>query len=305
MYSRALALVISISFLAFWSFAETAENTYTVRASDYTDQDKDIDSGFVERCKAQTQALYSSEELICFTGTINKEIGPRVVEAIRDNPEAAFVINSLGGDTSQAIKIARAIEAVDRRVIISGVCHSSCANYIAPSAHQIVVWDTSVIMMHGSLPRNFVNFFSSFPDKPQTSNVNEIINSEAFHRALEIFPKHVASSVVDETIFFSEITPNEHYLHRYWEIERNVELYAKPECQAKTGFDVVVGPRYVREFSFRNVAYFWWADKRTVLEAAEFRKRDAVIVLDLDLMPSWVPELGFVKQEECFKSFAD
>lgn len=305
MYIKALFLASITSFLAFWSTAETTENSYTIRASDYTERQREIDHGFIEKCNAQTEALYSSLELICLTGTINKEIGPRIVEAIGNNPEATFVVNSLGGDTLEAIKIARAIEAVDGRVIISGVCHSSCANYIAPSAHQIVVWDASVIMMHGSLPRDFVTFFNSFPDKPRTSDVNEILNSEAFHRALEVFPNHIASSVVDETVFFSEITPNEHYLHRYWEIERNIELYAKPECQAKTGFDIVVGPKYVKEFSFRNIQYFWWADKSTVLEAAEFRKRDAVIVLDLDLMPSWVPELGFVKQEECLKPFED
>lgn len=302
---KKIGILTIAGFLAFSSVAQINNESESVRASDYSDEDKATDQVFIEKCAEYSEAIYSSKTLICFKGGINSVSGPKVVGAMENHPDATLVISSLGGDTSEAIKIGKAIASRDRRIIISGMCHSSCANYIAPAAHQIVVWENSVIMMHGSLPRSFGEFYRSFPGKSQSVDINDILNSEAFNRAVDIFPRHIATSVVDESVYFSELTPNEHYLHRYWEVERNIRLYAKPVCHPKNGFDLVVGPNYANEFSFRNIEYFWWPDKQRVLEATGFRKDDAVIVLDMDLMPSWVPGTGFVKQGECFKQFEE
>jgi len=272
---------------------------------DYPDEKKQEDQLLVETCRTKPEGVYSSEAVICLKGSINDAVGLEVKEAIAKFPQTSLVFNSLGGDASTAISIGRVMHAEKTRLIIDGICHSSCANYIAPAAFRIVVWDHSVIMMHGSFPRSFYDFFSSYPNKPESNDINVILNSNEFASALRLFPKHIASNVVDETLYFSEIGPNEQYLHRYWEVERNVRLYGNQKCQPKTGFDLVVGPKYADHFLFTNIEYFWWPDKQQVIDAAGFRKDDAVIVLDMDLMPSWIPGIGIVTQAECLKPLSD
>lgn len=62
---------------------------------------------------------------------------------------ARLVITSLGGSVRATLEAAARIDAAGLEVEVVGVCFSSCANYIVPSARSVTVAPFSAIVLHG------------------------------------------------------------------------------------------------------------------------------------------------------------
>lgn len=62
-----------------------------------------------------------------------------------------FVVNSSGGDIKQAILIAEVLSKNAIKVIVDGVCGSSCANYYFVSGKQREIRKNSFLLYHGGL----------------------------------------------------------------------------------------------------------------------------------------------------------
>lgn len=65
-------------------------------------------------------------------------------------PIAELRITSRGGDAWATLEIARALRGRLDRVVIDGLCASSCANYLLPSAKRVRVEPRSYVLLHGS-----------------------------------------------------------------------------------------------------------------------------------------------------------
>lgn len=81
-------------------------------------------------------------------GCITKDSADALVEALRRDPRD-IVIQSEGGDVAAAIKIAEEIQRHHLSILIRGYCHSSCSNYILPTALSVTVEVDSVVTYHG------------------------------------------------------------------------------------------------------------------------------------------------------------
>jgi len=62
-----------------------------------------------------------------------------------------FVVNSSGGDIKQAILIAEVLSKSGIKVIVDGVCGSSCANYFFVAGKQREIRKNSFLLYHGGL----------------------------------------------------------------------------------------------------------------------------------------------------------
>ncbi len=83
------------------------------------------------------------------------------------NHRKRIVINSTGGDPDFGEKAAMLIEEKQLRVVIDGLCFSSCAEYILPSAADLVFTQNAVIGFHQN--PTMIDFFRneySTQDRP-------------------------------------------------------------------------------------------------------------------------------------------
>ena len=70
---------------------------------------------------------------------------------ISTDPKASdvLVVTSTGGDVSAALKMAERIHTLRSSLVVSGLCLSSCANYLFLSAKEKVVLPGAVVGFHG------------------------------------------------------------------------------------------------------------------------------------------------------------
>lgn len=276
--------------------------SYADSQSPYTDEGKSKDAAFISECKKANMPVSKIDGGICFTGVIDEPNTEELLSAINKFPDYTLIINSVGGRVDLAIDIGKAIHLNEMRLLVNGLCFSSCANYLVPAAFKLAVWENSFIIMHGSLPREFFGYYNIYKSQPTGSQTRQDV-PDNFDELYDKFPDFLTTEVVEESKYFAQIRQSEQYLHRYWEVLRNLRVYGEAKCIPKTGFELIVGPKYLSEFVLTNHDFIWWPDRAEVLETVSKLRGNSVITLDMDLMPSWVPELGVVSQEECLKAF--
>lgn len=291
-----------------------ALTTYSSAHIEYSNEIRNQDAKLIEICNTSQSNIHKSDNLICFIGDITEASAKSLIEALELYPDATLVIDSPGGLAHAAIAIGLIIHSQQTRLIVSNRCYSSCANYILPAAFRLVVWDKTLVLLHGSIPRERVLYIDGQlrlalekeGTDPTSLSASDLVSHPAFREAYDAFPEYARTAIAEETEFFAEIGPDETYLHRYWEILRNVRTYANKSCQPKDGLFVLVGPQMAKEFSFTNVEYFWWPGNQEIIAQANKKEakihKDRTLVLDMNLMPSYIPGRGFVEQSDCLKA---
>ena len=99
------------------------------------------------------QVVVIEPGLICFGGGIDKTSAKALISAIKRTPPGQpltlVVEGSDGGDLASGLDIAEALSVRDSTVIASGVCASSCANYLWLMAHHRIIADGAPLIFHG------------------------------------------------------------------------------------------------------------------------------------------------------------
>lgn len=103
-----------------------------------------------------------------YEGLINKEF----YELTQRVPErSTIIIDSPGGSETFGILAGQRIIEKQIKLIVRGVCLSSCANYIATASTQITLEEQSVIGFHGT---NFNNGLTSNKKEENLRNLNNL-----------------------------------------------------------------------------------------------------------------------------------
>ena len=132
------------------------------------------------------------------------------------------------------------------------------------------------------------------------SKSDTIKNPSLFNKSFGKYPEFHKKNVVPETAYFGEIGKSEYYLHRYFDVVRNINLFADEKCKPPKGLSLVVGPIYADQFLSMNVAYFWWPkNSKELFDVLTDFAKDQSFVLDMDMFPSWISGRGFVQQSTC------
>lgn len=98
------------------------------------------------------------ESYIYFSGAITEEISKLFVDTLKENNKIhSLYINSPGGEISSAIDIARLIRAHSIKVIVVGLCHSACADYIFAGAKHKSVLPGGIVAIHEPVNSILIN----------------------------------------------------------------------------------------------------------------------------------------------------
>jgi hypothetical protein len=146
----------------------------------------------------------SAENTVSFSGDIvqNSFLG---YQHVINGKVKNVIVNSGGGDVNEAIKIATDIYKRNLRVIIDGLCLSSCANYLLPAANAVKLSDgfigvhgnvTSCVKLYGSA-LNFakLGYGGRLSDHQLIGNVKNIYstikNENEFYKIIGLDPEYL------------------------------------------------------------------------------------------------------------------
>lgn len=281
-----------------------ALNTQSVRANDsgYSAEDKKNDLDNASKCRALPDGFHQIKDgFACFNGDISTDTIKLPKMAIDTGKVNTLYVNSLGGVTTAAMELGRSIYAKNIKVVLHQACFSSCANYLVPAAHDLVVQKGTIYGLHGSVFRSDQDFAKSEPalyKVPAGSPEWFTIIKETYAK----YPEFYKKQVVKEGLYFAEIRVSEQYVTRYFEIDRNSRLYDNEKCGEIPPVSLIVGPKYLSEFYYGNILEFDW-DEQAIKANPLFDKifkPTYSIVFDNDLFPTMTPERGEIDPLECF-----
>lgn len=273
----------------------------------YSTEEKKIDLDNSKLCKNKGDGYYKlGDTTACFTGDFfeNNSID-QLLKDINDNRIKTLHLDSAGGEVVKSIEIARKIRKTKIKLVVHNYCFSSCANYMLPAAHVLVIQKNAVLGMHGSLPRSssfYVRTLSKArgvlgkSKKPTPESMEVVIN------ALKEYPQFYRNLVVKENEFFLDMQVSEQYLTRYFELQRNSDIYDSGKCGSIPPVTLIIGPQYFKQFYRGNLLEFDW-DSETLVETEIFKflAGKFSIVMDNELLPSRTPTIKKLDKTLCFQ----
>jgi hypothetical protein len=85
-----------------------------------------------------------------YRGAISAENNAGFFARVAGQPVRLLLIDSIGGDVAAAIDLADWVHARQLDIAVTGVCLSSCANYVFPAARQKEIRPGAVVAWHGN-----------------------------------------------------------------------------------------------------------------------------------------------------------
>jgi len=85
-----------------------------------------------------------------YRGAISAENNAGFFARVANQPLQRLLIDSGGGDVAAAIELADWVHARQLDLTVTGVCLSSCANYVFPAARQKEIRPGAIVAWHGN-----------------------------------------------------------------------------------------------------------------------------------------------------------
>ena len=98
--------------------------------------------------------VYIDGDTLVYKGSIDAR---PVLRALRlaDKEVKVLIIQSGGGDVESGIEFGYWVHNNDIKVVVDGLCFSSCANYILTASNDVLIKSNSVIGWHGGAYQDF------------------------------------------------------------------------------------------------------------------------------------------------------
>lgn len=269
----------------------------------YSAEDKKIDLENSKKCKVKGDGYFKlNDTTACFTGVISEDKTYQKLKSDLSNEIITTLhFDSPGGDVLTAITLARALRKSGIKVVVHNYCFSSCANYILPAAHVLAIQRNTVIGMHGSLPRDAIFYSKTHPDVRKIDKSNpDYINK--YLKIVDSYPGYYLELVTKENKFFTDMLITEQYITRYFELQRNSDVYDSGNCGIIPPITLIIGPEYFNQFYLGNLLEFDW-DSETLVETEIFKflAGKFSIVMDNELLPSRTPTIKKLDKTLCFQ----
>ena len=85
-----------------------------------------------------------------YRGAISAETNAAFFARVAGQPLQRLLIDSVGGDVAAAIELADRVHARQLDITVTGVCLSSCANYVFPAARRKQIQPGAIVAWHGN-----------------------------------------------------------------------------------------------------------------------------------------------------------
>ncbi|HET7576342.1 MAG TPA: hypothetical protein VFK19_07235 [Sphingomicrobium sp.] len=210
-----------------------------------------------------------------------------------------LVARSPGGDTKAARELGLRVRYDASKVVINGVCFSSCANYIVPSG-KLSLWvlANSVIALHGSPPRDFFGYADTRLIAAHMTKTQLAKDMSVFWKWEREFPAYVDDEIVPEVRFFAIIGVPEAYITHFFDAEREIRREGD-KCPLPKGFLIIVDKDYLNAFNIWP-KYFWQPESdKQYADLLTYSKKDYTMVKGFSRFPFWTVEGGFFPDGAC------
>ena len=233
---------------------------------------------------------------------INGEISEKTVELSESKKFEIAYIRSPGGGNLQAMDVGRQVAKNAAILIVNEHCHSACANYIVPASRRLYMMDNTVISMHGFPPRQRIRrAIRIMRGKGMSPTNTPNFTQMAIKEALK-WEEYDDRFTIPEVRYFSAMAVNEAYITRFDEIVRtlnNRENYICGRIDGRLGLNLIVGPKYLREFRIKTIREWFPENLSEYVSMKPKSSTRAAFIFDFDESPFWVPEKGLVTPADC------
>lgn len=247
-------------------------------------------------CENETFAI--RDGVVC----LKQEITPELADVIdhHEEPVEVIVVDTVGGDVAASMRIGRRIFKDKSEIVVDGECSSSCGNYLAPIGHRkLHVTEGSVIAIHGTPPRGLFGFIEARRVASGKSVEELTADPETFYGYQRAFPDHVRDVVIPEVQYFADINEDEAYATRFAEVMRTLAMRESYGCAPDGPALLIVGPKWMSRFRINSKNVWWEEDRRALIDRLPDSFRSAMLIIDGDEHPSWIPGRGFVTPQDC------
>lgn len=173
------------------------------------------------------------EPFFNMAGKIDEKLLRSFVDA-PDNFEKV-VVKSQGGDVIAAIEIAKIIKKRNLDVEVNGYCLSACAQYILPSARNIIIRDKSIVALHHS-PFSIMKMLEFSKIYDESEKYKKVSN--------------------EEVKFYNEININIDYI-------KNSIYHLRPKCLTNINLKGFKGIKFYYQFYIpKKNEYEYWLGKK-------------------------------------------
>jgi hypothetical protein len=255
----------------------------------------DIEAAVAE-CKA-IQRPKRLGDVVCLNGRMLRAPIEMMLED--QKPIKILVANTEGGDTKAARKLALRVRYDASKVVINGVCLSSCANYIVPGG-KLSLWvlPNSVIALHGSPPRNFFGYADMRLTAAHMTKAELAKDMSVFWKWQQEFPAYVDEEIVPEVRFFATVGVPEAYVTHFFDAEKEIRLEGD-KCPLPKGFNIIVNKEYLNAYDIWP-KYFWEPENtKGYVDLMSAYKNNYTMVDGFSRFPFWTVEGGYFPDGAC------
>lgn len=119
----------------------------------------------VQAALAGEPAIRREGDIIHVSGFISRDAADGFRAALA-TPARAVHLESPGGDVDAAIAMAGAIRDAGLPVVVTGLCLSSCANYLFAAGRTRTIQPGGLVCVHGGVPRDLAEARAGLPPGP-------------------------------------------------------------------------------------------------------------------------------------------
>jgi broad specificity phosphatase PhoE len=152
---------------------------------------------------------------VVYTGDSDKLA--ECLKSLEVNDIAELRINSRGGEIPPTLQLGESLIGKIDLLIVDGLCASSCANYILPTARRLIVEPDSLVVLHGSIDvRQIAAYLEANRERfmAQAAGMTSEQMDEEFKRVLAEFEdqaKHQAAFAEQRLSCSDWLDPNLHF----------------------------------------------------------------------------------------------
>lgn len=269
------------------AFSETYKGTKKTKSlENYSFADITL---LADKCKSTGEVIrLKNKTVLCISGKI--KMSDISWDSINTRKfDMAFVNSSSGGSVLAAIKLGRIIFDQSLPVLVSGICLSSCANYLIPASSEIRVFENSYVGFHGTPSRSEKEYLKQFQSYPP----DVIEERKAFFR----------KNTYTEIDYFFDIGVNENYATFNYHSARKLLSQSREKCKPSNRIYYILGPKHSATYNI-PVGDSWFPKSRKDFKNLIELVSQQSFVYDYDYEPFYVFGQGFTSSKKCRTSIS-
>ena len=250
--------------------------------------------------------IVAKKRILCISGKIQTN---RIdYEKLKNSTFDFVYVNSLGGEVLTAIKLGRIINERRIPVFISGICLSSCANYIVPAASKVIILENSYVGFHGT-PQRHEKSYSENLEKARIDRWLKPSNGKSMYNySIEDIDHSISISKKDKQLFkeitlnevnyFLDIGIDEAYATSFSYTRKRVLESTKVACRPSRKLYFILGPKHAHAYGI-PISNSWFPKNQNDFDKLRSVIPNHSLIYDFDTHPFFIAPNHYLDANIC------